>query len=690
LPLASAQGDWIATPLFVTLDKHPVREPTVYQRASIFIAPLAIVGDEWSHFVMSGASETHNNKLDPPVNDSDHVLGDPGAPITLVEYGSYNCPTCRAADNVIADLRDRFGDRMQYVFRHRPITGDEMARRAAELAEYTHETTGRYWDAHERLMQRGPGLRAQDLDEISEELHLPPRDAAHAQAWRRAQAKVQEDIESARRSGVRVAPTFFINGRRYDGPWDESALAEAMLGSLGHRVQAAALEFAHWAPSTGVLLLTMIMVALVLSNSPAAPVFEAFWETPVGLTAGDATFQLPLLDWINDGMLSVFFLVVGLEIKREFTVGHLSTRRAAALPFAAACGGMLVPAFLYLLIVPPGPLTAGWAVPTTTDTAFAVALIALLGSRVPVELRIFLTAAVIVDDLVAIAILAIFYSGGINLLYLGAAVAVTLAMVMLNHGGIYSPFPYGILGIVLWSCLHGASIHPTLAGVIVAGLTPTRPPPNLAALMAQAQTVIGYELRRAQERVLSHGPSEPTLKTLDAIHDRIESPASKLLRSVEPWSSYFVLPLFALANAGLDWSTAVVEGHEKLISAIVLGLVLGKPAGMFFGAALAVRLGLAVKPYEYSWRQLIGAGALAGIGFTMSIYFAHKAFPDAADFTAAKVGIFAASLIAGVLGTMLLWWARAPAATAPDGSTPKGQYFKPSSRRKEATVGDTL
>lgn len=201
--------------------------------------------------------------------------------------------------------------------------------------------------------------------------------------------------------------------------------------------------------------------------------------------------------------------------------------------------------------------------------------------------------------------------------------------------------------------------------MIVAAVTPTRPPPKLQALMAQAETVINHELRRAEERVLRHGPSEPTLRALDAIHDRIESPASKLLRSVEPWSSYFVLPLFAFANAGLDWSATVLTGHGRPIGAIVLGLVLGKPLGMVLAAAFAVRLGIAFKPEEYSWRQLIGAGALAGIGFTMSLYIAHKAFPNERDFAAAKIGIFLASLLAGVIGTAWLW----SAARSPSGKS---------------------
>jgi len=589
--------------------------------------------------------------LDPPADSRpEHALGGVGAEITLVEYGSFNCPSCRAAHEVIARLRERFGERLRYIFRHRPLTGSEEARRAAELAEYAAETTGEYWRAHDALMRRGPQLRPEDFTAVAAELGLPSREA-QAEAWRSAQATVAQDLESARASGARVSPTFFINNRRYDGPWDESTLAEAMLGSLGHRVQSAALDFARWAPSTGLLLLAATLAAIGFAN--LLPGFESFWNEPAGFTAGERAFRLPLREWINDGLLSVFFLVVGLEIKREFTVGRLASRRAAALPFAAAAGGMLLPALLYLLVA-PAPLAAGWAIPTTTDTAFAIALIALLGSRVPVELRVFLTAAVIVDDLVAIAIVALFYSGGLDWASVAASIAIVFLLILLNRNGVYRALPYAVLGVVLWACLHASGLHATLAGVILAAVTPTRPPPNLRALMAQAEILIEHELRRAGDDVLGHRPAEPTLRGLDAIHDRIESPAAKLLRAVEPWSSYFVLPIFALANAGLSFSE-IPHGNGPLILAVVLGLVVGKPLGMFVAAWGAVRLGVAAKPDAYSWAQLLGAGALAGIGFTMSLYIAAKAFADPADFAAAKIGVFLASLLAGAAGTAILW-----------------------------------
>ena len=593
-------------------------------------------------------------RLDRPVEPlRDHILGNGQAEITLVEYGSYACPFCHAVHEVIAELRDHFGTRMRYVFRHRPITGSDDALRSAELSEFAYESTGEFWVAHDVLMKRGPDFGAGELERIASELGLPPREE-NEEAWRRAERRVQESAEDARRTGARITPTFFINGRKYEGPWDESSLSEAMLGSLGHRLHASALDFARWAPSTGLLLLAMSILAIVLVNSPFGPAFEGLWTMPAGLQAGTGAFVLPLRDWINDGLLTIFFLVVGLEIKREFTIGRLATRRAAALPVAAAIGGMVAPACIYLLLAPPGPLKNGWGIPIATDTAFAVALIAALGSRVPIELRVFLTAAAIVDDLVVILLIAVFYAGDIDVLYLAGSVAVTVLLIALNSWGIYRALPYAVLGIALWACLHGAGVHATLAGVILAIVTPTRPPANLRALMAQANTVLLAERRYADETVMRHGPSEPTLRELDAIHDRIESPASKLLRSIEPWSSYFVLPVFAFANAGVALSATVLESDGALVSAIVFGLVVGKPTGILAAAALAVGLGLAVKPDVYSWRQMAGAGALAGIGFTMSLFIAGQAFPDPTDFAAAKLAIFLASLIAGTLGTLLL------------------------------------
>jgi NhaA family Na+:H+ antiporter len=431
-----------------------------------------------------------------------------------------------------------------------------------------------------------------------------------------------------------------------------------MLGSLGHRVHTAALSFASWAPSAGVLLLLATILAVALTNSALGPEFEAFWQTDFGFAFGSAGFRMSLLHWANDALLTLFFLVVGLEIKREFTVGHLASGRAAALPVAAAIGGMAVPALIYLLLIPQGPWSTGWGVPMATDTAFAVALIAMMGARVPVELRIFLTAAAIVDDIGAIIVVAIFYSGALHLGYLAAAAVITGVLVLLNQSGIYRVSPYILAGAALWACVHAAGLHATLAGVILAALIPTRPPPDYKTLAMQAETILRTEAQHGGEQ-LRRGPSAPALQALDAIHDRLESPADRMLRNVAPRSSYLVLPVFALANAGVAVSTDVFNQHGMLALAIVAALAIGKPLGFVLAAALAVRLGLAHKPSAYTWRQLAGAGALAGIGFTMSLFIAGQAFPVAGDFAVAKIAVFAASVLSSVIGVTVLWSASA-------------------------------
>jgi NhaA family Na+:H+ antiporter len=595
-------------------------------------------------------------KLDRPVDSKrDHILGTSDADMTLIEYGSYACPYCHAAHEIIASLRDRFGDRMRYVFRHRPIPGSDDAERAAELAEYAAKTTGRFWEIHDVLMKEGPTFSHGDFERIASKFDLPSVEARNEAIRQAAATRVAEDMKSAQRSGVSETPTFFLNNRRYEGPWDETSLAEAMLGSLGHRLHAATVDFVRWAPSAGLSLLLMSIIAVLLSNSTLAQEFTAWWHIPLGVHVGGNGFTLPVIEWINDGLLTVFFLVVGLEIKREFTVGRLATREAAALPIIAACGGMIAPALLYLLVVPPGPWQAGWGMTISTDTAFAVALIVLLGDRVPVELRVFLTAAVIMDDLMAIALIALFYTEAIDLQYLLASLAMAGLLAAFNRWGVYRSLPYAMVGVLLWACLHASGLHATLAGVILAVVTPTLPPANLRALMAQAEAVLRAEMKGGEGAVMRHGPSEPALQAMDVIHDRIESPASKLLRTIEPWSSYVVLPIFALANAGVAWSTAVFEGHGRLMAGIILGLVLGKPVGIFSAAWLAARFGMAVKPAAYSWRQLWGAGALAGIGFTMSLFIAGQAFSGASDYAAAKIAIFIASLLAGIAGVLILW-----------------------------------
>ena len=593
--------------------------------------------------------------LDPPVTpENDHILGPPDAPIILVEYGSYVCPHCRAAHDRIVGLRDELGERLAHVFRHKPLPGSDLAVQAAELAERA-AASGKFWKAHVALMTLSGSLREDDLETIERQLDLPARSSA---VGKRAAQCVVDDARSAAESGVVFTPTFFINGRRYDGPWDDVSFSDALLGALGYRVRAAALDFVNWTPSSGILLLVATVLALLISNTSLAPAFAAFWQREFGFSWDGGGFQLPLIQWVNDGLLTIFFLVVGLEIKREFTIGHLATRRLAAMPVAASIGGMVVPAAIYLLLIPSGPWTQGWGVPIGTDTAFAVAIIAAMGPRVPIELRIFLTAAAIVDDIGAILIVALFYSKGIDIAYLAATLPILVALGVLNRAAIYRVTPYALLGLALWFCIHQGGIHATLAGVLLALFIPTRPPPNYQALMAQADAIVANEMERGPEE-MRHALSAGSMRAVDGIFDRLESPASRLLRHVEIRSSYLVLPIFAFANAGVTFVPGLLEGRGGLVLAIAAGLLVGKPMGLLVASYAAVKAGIAQKPDAYGWAQVAGAGCLAGIGFTMSLFIAGQSFPVAADFDAAKVAIYVASVLSAIVGIAVLWRASA-------------------------------
>ncbi|HEV2833610.1 MAG TPA: Na+/H+ antiporter NhaA, partial [Hanamia sp.] len=539
--------------------------------------------------------------------------------------------------------------------RHMPLPGHEGAKKAAILAEYAAETTNNFWAVHDALMDRESKGQV-DIEKVAKDFNLPMPDTVNNKELEIARQRVEDDIHGAHESGALLAPTFYINDRLYEGPWDESSLSEVMKGSTGYRVKIAALDFVRWGPSAGIALIMMVILALILANSNSYGLqFLNFWEKPFGFRIGEFFFDLPLIRWINDGLLSLFFLVVGLEVKREFTVGRLTKPRAAGLPLAGSFGGVVVPALIYLLIVPFGPLSIGWGTTISTDTAFAIAIIAFLGNRVPVELRVFLTVCAIVDDLVSILVVAIFYTDEINTSYLVGAAMVTVLLMLMNRWRIYRLVPYVILGLLLWFFLHEGGIHATLAGVIMALCIPTRPPVNFKSLNAQIQRIYKAEIHFGAKRLQEHGPSKQAIEMLNTLHERIESPAAKVLHTIEPWSSYFVLPIFALANSGVIITMDVFQTDLQLMMAIFFGLVIGKPVGIYLFSWLAVRLNIAEKPASYNWRQLFGAGALAGIGFTMSLFIASEAFPIPSDFAAAKIAIFIASVFAGVVGALILW-----------------------------------
>jgi NhaA family Na+:H+ antiporter len=451
---------------------------------------------------------------------------------------------------------------------------------------------------------------------------------------------------------VNGTPNFFINGVRYDGAWDLESLIDAIEKPLGVQVRLLAQDFVRIEASGGVILLISAIIALLWANTSFAESYFHFWETEFSIGFGQNAISLPLIEWINDGLMVIFFFVVGLEIKRQLTTGELSRPRRAILPLAAALGGMLVPAGIYLIFNSGGPGEQGWGIPMATDIAFTLGVLALLGSRAPLSMKIFFTALAIADDLGAILVLALFYSSDIHWISLLFAAIILVFLIILNRTRVYSPLPYALLGIGLWFAFLESGIHPTIAGVLLAATIPTWGAPDTKALLAQCVSVLNeFEVPSAE----TANRVQVAAQTLETVADRMQSPAQRLEHSLLPWTTYLILPIFALANAGVT-----LEFDQSLLSmvsiGIILGLVLGKALGITLFTWAAVRLRLADLPRNVSMRQIFGASWLAGIGFTMSLFIAGNAFrgnPDLLD--EAKAGILVASVLAGVIGFILTY-----------------------------------
>ncbi len=374
-------------------------------------------------------------------------------------------------------------------------------------------------------------------------------------------------------------------------------------------------KFIHHEAAGGVLLLAAAVIALFLDNSRLSPLYDALLDTPVAIRVGALSLDKPLLLWINDGLMAIFFFLVGLEIKKEMLAGALSSRQQAALPIIAALGGMAVPAMVYALInIGDAAALRGWAIPAATDIAFALGVLALLGSRVPPALKVFLLALAIIDDLGAIVIIALFYTAKLSLLALALAAAGIVTLALLNASGVTRLAPYVLVGIFIWVCVLKSGVHATLAGVVVALAIPLR---------AEGQA-----------------PYSPLESVRTALH---------------PWVTFLVTPLFAFANAGvsLDGFT-LAKLFAPIPLGIALGLFVGKQMGIFGASYLAVKSGLARMPEGATWSQLYAVAIIAGIGFTMSLFIGMLAFDEAAFAADVRIGVLSGSLLSAAVGYVLM------------------------------------
>ena len=412
--------------------------------------------------------------------------------------------------------------------------------------------------------------------------------------------------------------------------------------------------------SSSILLLICTAVALVWANSIFSESYEHLWETYVSIGWGDAQLSLTLHHWINDALMAVFFFVIGLEIKREVLVGELSTARKAALPIAAAVGGMVVPALVYVAFNAGTPELRGWGVPMATDIAFALGVLALLGSRVPSSLRVFLAALAIADDLGAVLVIALFYTDQLSVQSLLVAGMLLVIMFALNRAGVRSPIPYAVVGLALWFAVLQSGVHATVAGVLGATAIPARRRIVPSEFNATSQNLLEEFREDVRE-----GEAELTTDQRDALYslslaiEAVETPGARLEHALHPWVSYFIMPVFALANAGVHLGSGAGAAMLSPVAlGVALGLFLGKPVGVTFFAWLAVRIGWAALPEGVRWRHVGGVSILCGIGFTMSLFIATLAFPDPATLDVAKIGILGGSLLAGLGGWLSLAGAR--------------------------------
>ncbi len=413
-------------------------------------------------------------------------------------------------------------------------------------------------------------------------------------------------------------------------------------------------KYIHTESIGGLALLVATAIALALANSPWAADYHHVLESRIAIDSEWFHLDLSVEQWVNDGLMAIFFFVVGLEIKRELIHGQLSTPRRAAMPAIAAVGGMVVPALIYLAINIGGEGARGWGIPMATDIAFALGALALLGRRIPIELRVFLLGLAVVDDLGAIAVIAVAYTESIDLGQLWLAASFAIGMIVANRLGFRNPVLHAALALMIWFTVHESGVHATVAGVVIAMLIPSRPSVSSVDFSWEAEALLAeyHTARVAGQR----GRAESIIGEIESLTMETEAPLERMERLLHPWTSYVILPIFAFANAGVELSpeSARQAAESGVAIGVFAGLVVGKVVGIVLFPYVASRLGLASLPPSVEWRHVVGVGLVAGIGFTVAIFVSGLAFDDPELADAAKMGILVASLVAGLGGYGLL------------------------------------
>lgn len=410
----------------------------------------------------------------------------------------------------------------------------------------------------------------------------------------------------------------------------------------------------------GILLLCCAVLAMIVANSPWGDSYAALWKTKFGFDVNGVFIGMSLEHWINDVLMAFFFLVVGLEIKREVLFGELAGFKRAALPIIAALGGMIGPGIIYFTLNAGTPSEHGFGIPMATDIAFALGVLSALGKRVSISVKVFLVSLAVADDLGAIIVIALFYSSGISFEWLAVAVGIVVVLVVLNKAGIKALTPYMILGVLLWIAVHNCGVHATIAAVVLAFTIPVAPKIDTLTFMEKIKTMIKdfQESEKQKDGILLQSEQVEALYHIAKHKNAVQNPLLRLEHALAPYSNYLIMPIFAFANAGVSIGSNIDFGVDHVFLGIFFGLVVGKPLGIFTFTFLAEKLGIAARPKGATWVEIFGAGALGGIGFTMSMFVTNLAFSGEHALVAtdvAKISILIASLSAGILGSIFFF-----------------------------------
>ena len=619
---------------------------------------------------------TRHRPLGPIDFHRDHARGDGAGNgrMTLLIYGDYLCPYCRRLGQVLDRLRGVLGERMVYIFRHSP---NERAHPGSELASIAAEAAGhqgRFWAMHDALYEREPTrVDKQHLLQIAASLGLDTKRFERDLDDPKLQQRVQEDLDDGRRNGVTATPTIFIDGIRYDGAWDFHSMLEALERPVGAQVKRTARAFANLPTSAGLVVLMAAAAAIVCANSPLKSAYQHFLSAQFGIGPARGGLSLSVGQWCSEGLLAIFYVILGLELRREMTAGTLANTRAALAPLLAGVSGVVVSAGLYLALN-SGATAAGWPIPVDTGLPFTLGVLAVFGVRASAGLKVFVATYGIANDIASTLVLALLHPRALSLQWLLAALGAVAIMAVFTRWRIYAVWPYLVASLGLWLSLHLAGVSGALSGLALAAFLPPWPAPAAGPLLAQAASALA-ELEHAEHELRRTGQSQRRLeqepvwdwasRNLRAAADRLLSPAERVERATEPWSTYVVLPIFAFTATGV----ALVADFRapdtaRVFVGVVLALAIGKPIGIILTTWAATKANITFRCAAAAPLAFLGAAFLCGIADPFSFYLADQAFQTGAYAPVAKLGVLAGAGVAAAIGAMLLALSPRPVTAA--------------------------